>query len=74
MSSLSNLLSVRDYIADRGQFFSSYESWRHHVRQHRQELIDAGALVQFGNRYFVDPQLADEVFLKAARRRVESLG
>ncbi len=70
MPSLLDLRPVRDYLADRGDFFPSYESWRHHVRQHRQELVDAGALVQFGTRYFVDPQRADEVFLEAARRKV----
>ena len=57
------------------QFFPSDESLRHYFRQHKRELVDAGAVIKHRGQYRATEQMTPtvlEIAQRAARRAVEA--
>jgi len=74
MTNIRSFVSVDAYVAERTPVFPSRESWRWFYRQHRHELLQAGALIAPTGRNLIDPLLADEVVRKVGLRRAQELG
>lgn len=58
-----------DYRASRLHLYPSADSFRWFVRQHRGELVKAGALSRPTGRWLVRPGLFDRVVLEVGARR-----
>lgn len=58
-----------DYRAGRAYLYPSADSFRWFVRQHREELVQAGALIRPNGRWLVRPGLFDRVVLEVGARR-----
>lgn len=69
MSDASTLKLLKDYRAERSQLFPSDESLRWTIRQHRDELVSAGALVCPTGRWLVQPAAFDKVMVAIGTRR-----
>ena len=65
--SVQALVPLVQYQESRAHVFPSLESIRWHARNHKQELIDGGALVMVAGRTFVVPERYDDVVLKAGK-------
>jgi hypothetical protein len=68
-TTINQLQSLQEYQRERSGVFPSLDSARWAVRQHRSQLVEAGALVKLADRLFLDPALADDVFVEAGRQR-----
>lgn len=74
MSALQNWQSLSDYQASRCDKFPSLESLNWQLREHRADLIRAGALAKLCGRLYVNGESADRVFIEAGQRRLAKLG
>jgi hypothetical protein len=68
MSETTELARPIDYQAARANVFPSEESLRWFVRQHRDELIAAGAIVAPAGRKLISPQAFDKAVLSIGAR------
>ncbi len=75
-SAVAALVTRDNYRATRQHIFPSEGSFEWHLRQNRNRLIRAGALVLIAGRWHVHPQAYDCVLMedgtKAAQRRLEA--
>jgi hypothetical protein len=63
-----HLLTIAQYVAERPQIFPGVESLRWFERQHRVELIEAGAVLMPNGRKLVDPAAFDMAVVKIGQR------
>lgn len=66
---VESLSDVETYRAARAHIFRSPSSLKWFLRQHREELTKAGALLIVANRQMLDPAKTDEVVLQVGQRR-----
>lgn len=70
---LAGLLSLQEHQHLNQRFFPSLESERWYLRQHRQELVDAGAVLYIGGRLWIDAKKFEAHMVaaghEAAKRR-----
>jgi hypothetical protein len=72
-TTVQTLVSLQVYQQSRANLFGSIESIRWYARQHRDDLIKAGALLTVAGRVKVDPAQFDSCVLafgKQAAQRV----
>lgn len=65
---ITSLASPVDYQASRKQLFPTPTSLAWFMRQHRQELVKAGALLIVAGRKVLDPVKTDGVVVAVGRR------
>ncbi|MBL8288281.1 MAG: hypothetical protein JNL85_09890 [Rubrivivax sp.] len=70
---LAGLVTLAEHQQQRARFFPSEDSLRWHVRQHRQALTDAGAVLFIGGRLWINADKFDAFVIAAgeaaAKRR-----
>jgi hypothetical protein len=71
---IRSLVTVDEYIAERGFVFPSRESWRWFERRHRAALIESGALTAPTGRKLLDPALADAFVSRVGEQRMRNTG
>ena len=64
-TTLSAVLTVQEYRAQRAHIYPSEGSIQWYLRQHRAALIEAGALLLIGGRHFVHADKFDTYILGA---------
>jgi hypothetical protein len=62
------LMTPADYVAARSQIFPGVESLRWFERQHRDELIQCGAILMPNGRKLVDPDAFDRAVVEIGKR------
>lgn len=65
---LENLQQVAAYQAANAHVFGSVPSLNWFIRQHRDELLNAGALVQLAGRWLVDGPVFTQQVLEIGRK------
>lgn len=65
---LFRLKALQEYGAQREHVLPSKTSLAWFVRQHKEALIDAGALLMISGRWFVDPEKFDSYVLREGSR------
>ena len=73
MTPLQKLLTMPEYRAQRAHVFKSDESLRWFLRQHRNTLTSAGAVVQLGRRCMVEPDRFDVAAFEIGRRTAQNV-
>lgn len=75
-SPLAGLVRIQQYQSERSNVFPSVESLRWYLREHRQGLEGASALLYIAGRLWINPQRFDAYVLDAGaedvRRRREA--
>lgn len=70
---LAGLLTLPEHQQQRQRFFPSEDSLRWHLRQHRQALVDTGAVLYIGGRLWINAEKFDAFMVsagqEAAKRR-----
>jgi hypothetical protein len=66
-SELQRLVSPTDYVSSRGNVFPSLEAFLWWRRQHRKQLLAAGAEITINRRTLLDPDRCDSVVLAVGR-------
>lgn len=66
-SPLSGLLTLDEYQQQRDRLFNSLESLRWDIRKRRARLLEAGALLYIGGRYWINAPVYDETLLQDGR-------
>ena len=74
MTPLQKLLTMPEYRAQRAHVFQSDESLRWFLRQNRDALINAGAVVQLGRRCMVEPERFDAKAFEIGRQAAQRAG
>lgn len=76
MRPIDSLVLLSEYRQQRQRFFPSEGSLQWFLRQHRAELIEAGALLLHAGKYFANPETFDAFVMKAgseaAKRQLEA--
>ena len=67
---LSKLKSTADYVASRKQIFPSASAFEWFVRQHREQLVSAGALSRPHGRILVHEERCDQVVVEVGQARM----
>lgn len=57
------------FVSQRSDLHPSEPSARHYVREHRRELIEAGALLLHGKQWIVRPRVYEQAVFAIATRR-----
>jgi len=70
-SPLANLLDMESYREQRSHVFQSSQSLHWFLRNHRDDLIDAGALIYIAGRKKIEPSRFDECVLAIGKRTAE---
>lgn len=68
MSEVETLVPRPKYLEKRLDLFNSYQALEWYIRQNRDELVDAGALLLHRNRWLVNPDKFDAFVLAEAKR------
>lgn len=68
----SALVAWEDYRAANAHIFPSAESWRWFVRQHRETLIERGALFFLGGKLLVKPDAMSAALEEIGQRLVKA--
>ena len=66
---LADLVRVPDYLATHSTVFPSDESFRWFLRQHRRELIEAGALMKPTGAWLIRSKVFDAKVAEIGQRR-----
>ena len=67
-STLLQLVTPAHYVAERSQIFPSTASLQWFERQHRQELINCGAVSMPAGRKLVNPAAFDQAVVEIGKR------
>jgi len=71
---LSAVLTVQQYQAQRAHVYPSEGSIQWYVRQHRAELVKAGALLLIAGRHFIQSEKFDAYVIGAGSTAAASRG
>lgn len=71
--SLAQVQPPEEYRQTRAHVLPSKGAVQWFIRQHKKELVDAGALLVIRGQWYVDPPKFDAVFLNVAQRDALSL-
>lgn len=66
---LRRLQAPEEYAGERKHIFPSLESFRWFLRQHRDELVDLGAIACPTKRWVVQPEAFDQAVMQIGVRR-----
>lgn len=68
-SGVTELVRVPDYLATHSTVFPSNDSFRWFIRQHRKELIEAGAMTRPTWAWLIRPNVFDAKVQEIGQRR-----
>ncbi len=68
----TRLVGIWDWQEHNAHLFPSETSLRWHLRQHREDYVQRGALLEIGGRLFVDPERFEQT-LRDVGSRVASI-
>lgn len=70
---LRGLLTVEQYREARSHVFASPSAIEWHIRTHKREWIEAGALLVIAGRRFINPAAADGLVLRIGQAAAQGV-